>query len=57
MPPLVVCKIRSSVGICARCTRVFAHFGADLHAESVLTDKISASEFSRKFTKSALLVG
>ena len=32
-------------------------FGADLHAQSVLIDRISASEFSRKFIKSALLVG
>ena len=32
-------------------------FGADLYAKSVLINKISASELSRKFTKSALLVG
>ncbi len=36
----------------------FCTFGTDLYAQSVLIDKISASEFSRKFiTKSALLVG
>ncbi len=32
-------------------------FGADLYAQSVLINKISGSELSRKFTKSALLVG
>ena len=31
--------------------------GADLHARPVLNNKISASEISRKFLKSALLVG
>ena len=35
----------------------FCMFGADLYAQSVLVDKISASELSRKFIKSALLVG
>ena len=35
----------------------FHTFGADLHAQSVLINKISASELSRKFAKSALLVG
>ncbi len=35
----------------------FGTFGADLHARSVLTNKISASKLSRKFVKSALLVG
>ena len=32
-------------------------FGANLCAQSMLINKISASEFSRKFIKSALLVG
>ena len=32
-------------------------FGVDLYAQSVLSNKISASELSRKFIKSALLVG
>ncbi len=32
-------------------------FGADLYAQSVIINKISASELSRKFIKSALLVG
>ncbi len=35
----------------------FCIFGADLHAQSVLVNKISASELSRKFIKSALFVG
>ncbi len=36
----------------------FARFGADLYyAQSMLSNKISASELSRKFIKSALLVG
>ncbi len=35
----------------------FCVFGDDLYAQSVLTDKISASEPSRKFIKGALLVG
>ena len=36
---------------------LFCMFGADLCAQSVLLNKISASELSRKFIKSALLVG
>ena len=32
-------------------------FGADLYAQSVLINKISASELRRKYIKSALLVG
>ncbi len=35
----------------------FGTFGSDLHAQSALTNKISASELSRKFIKSAVLVG
>ena len=35
----------------------FYTFGPDFHAESVISNKISASELSRKFIKSALLVG
>ena len=58
-PPVVVCKNGSSVGICTRCTHVFffARLGANLHAQSVISNKISASEPSRKFIKSALSVG
>ncbi len=32
-------------------------FGADLYTQSVLINKISASELRRKFIKGALLVG
>ena len=32
---------------------VFASFGADLHAPSVISDEISASELRRKFVRSA----
>ncbi len=32
-------------------------FGTDLHAQLALVDKVSASELSRKFIKSPLLVG
>ncbi len=32
-------------------------FGADLYAQSVLIDRNFASELSRKFIESALLVG
>ncbi len=35
----------------------FARFGIDLHAQSVIINEISASELSRKFIKSVLLVG
>ncbi len=35
----------------------FCTFGTDSYAQSVLINNISASELSRKFIKSALLVG
>ena len=47
----------SSVGTCTHCIHVSACFGADLHAQSVLINKFFASELSRMFVKSALLVG
>ncbi len=47
----------SSVGICTHRTHVFARFGADLHAQSVLSNKISAAELWTKFVKVTLLVG
>ncbi len=47
----------SSVGICTRCIHVLALFGTDLYAQSVLINKISASELGRKLIKVALLVG
>ena len=36
---------------------LFCTFGTDLYAQSALVNKISASELSRKFIRSALLVG
>ena len=36
---------------------VFCTFGSDLHAQSVLSNKISASDPSRKFVKSECVVG
>ncbi len=47
----------SSVEICTRCIHVFCTFDADLYAQTVPSNKISASELRRKFIKSALLVG
>ncbi len=47
----------SSVGIHYTLHTRFCTFGTELHAQSVLINKISALEFSRKFLKSALLVG
>ncbi len=38
-------------------TFLFCTFGADLHAQSVLINKMSALELSGKFIKTALLVG
>ena len=35
----------------------FARLAPDLHAQSVLSNKISASDLSQKFIKGALLVG
>ena len=47
----------SRLGIRTRCMPIFCTFCADLLAQSVLINKISASELSRKFIKGALLVG
>ncbi len=47
----------SSVGTCARCTHVSARLEADLYAQSLLSNKISALELTWKLIKSALLVG
>ena len=48
----------SSVGTYTRrCLHIFRTFGTDLHAQSVLINKISASELRRKFIKGPLLVG
>ncbi len=56
-PPTVACKNGSSVGIRTRCIRVFCTFGTDLYAPSVLINKVSASQLSRKFIKVELLAG
>ncbi len=56
-PPTVACRNGSSVGILYTLHTRLCTFGADLYAQSVLTNKNSASELSRKFIKSALLVG
>ncbi len=47
----------SSVGMCTRCTHVFARLAPICCAQSVLINKISASELSRKFITSAVSVG
>ena len=47
----------SSVEICARCIHVFAHLAPIYMLSRCLLTKISASELSRKFIKSALLAG
>ncbi len=49
-------KWKLSWNMYTHCIHVFARLALDLYAQSVLIDKISASELSRKF-KSALLVG
>ena len=46
-----------SVGICTRCMHVFARLAPIYYAQSVLINKISASELNRKVIKSALLIG
>ncbi len=53
----MACKTGSSVGTHANCLQVFCTFGTNLCAQSVQINKISASELSRKFIKTALLVG
>ena len=50
-------KWKLSRNMCTCCMHVFCTLGADLHAQSALANKISASELSRKFIMSALLVG
>ena len=47
----------SSVGIYTQCIHVFAHFAPICTLCRALINKISPSELSRKFIKSALLVG
>ncbi len=47
----------SSVGTCTRCAHVFARLAPTRMLSRCLLAKIPASELSRKFMKSALLVG
>ena len=47
----------SSVVIHEHCMHVFCTFGANLYAQSVLINEISAMELCRKFIKSVMLVG
>ncbi len=56
-PPTVASKMKAQLEHVTRCIHVFAHLGADTYAQSVLINKISASELSRKSVESALLVG
>ncbi len=55
-PPVVVKKWKLSWNVCKLHT-CFCIFGTGLHAQSMLINKISALEPSRKFIKSAFLVG
>ena len=47
----------SSVGIRTQCMHVFCTSRVDLYVQSVIINKISASELSRKLVKNGLLVG
>ena len=53
-PPMAVCKMEAQ----SEYVHVAHTFGTNLHAQSVLINKqIAASELSREFIKTALLVG
>ncbi len=57
-PVTVVCKMEAqSEHLRVAHTPFFACLAPNLHAQSVLSNKISASELKRRFIKSALLVG
>ncbi len=58
-PPTVVWKMEAHLKCVptTRCMHVFARLAPTCNAPSVLINKISASEHSRKFIKSASLVG
>ncbi len=47
----------SSVEICSHCIHIFARLAPICMLQSMLTNKTSAAEISRKFIKTALLVG
>ena len=53
----LVCKIGAQSEYVHVAYTFYAHLAPDLYAQSVVSNKISASELSRKFIKSALLVG
>ncbi len=50
-------KWKFSRNACTQRMRVFKRVRADLHAQSEIINKFSASELSRKFIKVVLLVG
>ncbi len=56
-PLIVVCKMETQLAYIYTLHTRFCMFGADFHAQSVLSNKISASELCPRFIKSALLVG
>ena len=57
-PPTVVCKMEVQLEYVPYTLHTrFCTFGTDLHAQSMLINEIYVSELSRKFIKSALLVG
>ncbi len=56
-PPMGGMQNGNSVRMFTCCTQVFARLSADLNAQSVITNKISASELTRKLIKNVLLVG
>ncbi len=56
-PPKVAGKMEAQLEVIHTAHTRFCTFGGDLYAQSALTNKISASELTRKFIKSALLVG
>ncbi len=50
-------KWKLSQNMYALRVHIFARLPPDLHAQSAFINKISASELTRKFIKSALIVG
>ncbi len=57
-PPMVIYKMEAQLEYVPRTLHTrYCTFGTDLHAQSVIINKISASELTRKFIKSLLLVG
>ena len=56
-PPTVVCKMEAQLEYIHNAYTFFCTFGADLYAQSVFINKISALELSWKFIKGALMVG